>query len=344
MDVAKNIDGNLSVPVSDPLLPHSPTQAHDHDHMNVSAVRTGTGHTVNSESDSVSSSGEGESDVSDMVVDNSSKFAALSKKRRKSGESDYVPREESRSPESQSESESESNSGQSEEEESDTSAESNGLPPRKLPTGSLVRRLSDESDHSSSSSSRLTPAPLQQHQRASPGMSPLIKRTSNSHSSPFTKTNTRNILNDVTMRRHNYQLCPPKRQAAMNVKYSFYSEDEDQEDEPIVRSSYKSRVNRKRRRSPSGSEYEASDPTSVESSGEDSFVVDDDESDDYRPRKRGAGGRGRRARVSNWHGGHVCAGINTRLPIIVGSSGGEIRHTLVLFSKHKCFRNSRESL
>ena len=298
MDVAKNIGGNLSAPVSDPLLPHSPTQAHNP--MNVGAVRMGTGHTVSSESDSVSSSGEGESDVSDMVVDNSSKFAALSKKRRKSGESDYVPREESRSPESQSESESESNSGQSEEEEeeSDTSAESNGLSSRKPPMGSLVRRLSDESDHSSSSSSRFTPAPLQQHQRASPGLSPLIKRTSNSHSSPFTKTNTRNILNDVTMRRHNYQLCPPKRQAAMNVKYSFYSEDEDQEDEPIVRSSYQSRVSRKRRRSPSGSEYEASDPTSAESSGEDSFIVDDDESDDYRPRKRGAGGRGRRARVS----------------------------------------------
>lgn len=299
MDVARTIGGTPSVPVSEPLLPHSQTQAHRH--MKVGAVRMGTGHNMSSESDSGSSSGEGESDVSDMVVDNSSKFAALSKTRRKSGESDYVPHEESRSPESQSESESESNSGQSE--ESDTSAESRGLP-RKPPTGSLVRRLSDESDLSSSSSSRVTPAPLQQHQRASPGMSPLIKRTSNSRSSPFTKTNTRNILNDVAMRRHNYQLCPPKRQAAMNVKYSFYSDDEgEEEDERIVRSSYQSRVNRKRRRSPSGSEYEASDPTSLESSGEDSFVVDDDESDDdYRPRKRGAGGRGRRARVSKWLG------------------------------------------
>ena len=308
MDVAKNIGGNVSVPVSDPLLPHSPAQAHHH--MKLGAVKMGTGHVMSSESDSGSSSGEGESDVSDMVVDNSSKFAALSKKRRKSGESDYVPHEESRSPESQSESESESNSGRSEEgeEESDTSAESRGLP-RKPPAGSLVRRLSDESDHSSSSSSRLTPAPLQQHQRASPGMSPLIKRTSNSRSSPFTKTNTRNILNDVTMRRHNYQLCPPKRQAAMNVKYSFYSDDEeDEEDEPVVRS-YQSRVKR-RRRSPSGSEYEASDQTSVESSGEDSFVVDDDASDDdYRPRKRGAGGRGRKARVSKWVGMLVYSGV-----------------------------------
>lgn len=298
MDVAKNIGGNLSVPVSDPLLPPSPTQAHHQ--TKLGAAKTGTGHAMSSESDSGSSSGEGESDVSDMVVDNSSKFAALSKKRRKSGESDYVPHEESRSPESQSESESESNSGQSEEgeEESDTSAESRGLL-RMPPTGSLVRRLSDESDHSSSSSSRVTPTPVQQHQRASPGMSPLIKRTSNSRSSPFTKTNTRNILNDVTMRRHNYQLCPPKRQAAMNVKYHYYSEDEE-DDEPVVRSSYQSRANRKRRRSPSGSEYEASDPTSVESSGEDSFIVEDDESDDdYRPRKRGAGGRGKRARVSN---------------------------------------------
>lgn len=296
MDVADNISGSLSVPVPDSLMPHSPTQAQHR--MKVSAVKMGTGHTMSSESDSGSSSGEGESDVSDMVVDNSSKFAALSKKRRKSGESDYVPHEESRSPESQSESESESNSGQSEEgeEESDTSAESRGLPPKPT-TGSLIRRLSDESECSSSSSSRLTP--LQQHQRASPGMSPLIKRTSNSHTSPFTKTNTRNILNDVTMRQRNYQLCPPKRQAAMNIKYSFYDDDDDDEDEPVVRS-YQPRGKR-RRRSPSGSEYEASDRTSMESSGEDSFVVDDDESDDdYRPGKRGAGGRGRRARVSEW--------------------------------------------
>lgn len=298
MDVAENIGGSLSVSVQDPPGPHSPTQARHH--MKIGTVKMGTGHAMSSESDSGSSSGEGESDVSDMVVDNSSKFAALSKKRRKSGESDYVPHEESRSPESQSESESESNSVQSEEgeEESDTSAESRGLPP-KPPTGGLhvVRRQSDESDRSSSSSSRLTP--LQQHQRASPGMSPLIKRTSNSRTSPFTKTNTRNILNDVTMRQRNYQLCPPKRQAAMNVKYSYYSDDDDDyEDEPVVRTSYQSRGKR-RRRSPSGSEYEASDQTSAESSGEDSFVVDDDESDgDYQPRKRGAVGRGRRARVS----------------------------------------------
>ena len=286
MDVAKNVGESLSVPVPDPLMPHSPTQAHHR--MKVGAVKMGTGHTMSSGSDSGSSSGEGESDVSDMVVDNSSKFAALSKNRRKSGESDYVPHDGSRSPESQSESESESNSGQSEE-ESDTSAESRGLP-LKPPTRSLVRGMSEESDRSSSSSSRLTP--LQQHnQRASPGKSPLIKRASNS---PFAKTNTRNILNDVTMRQRNYQLCPPKRQAAMNVKYSYYS-DEDEE-EPRVRS-YQSRGIKRRRRSPSGSEYEASDQSSRESSGGDSFVVDDDESeDDYRPRKR-AGGRARRARV-----------------------------------------------
>jgi hypothetical protein len=129
------------------------------------------------------------------------------------------------------------------------------------------------------------------------------------------------------MRRHNYQLCPPKRQAAMNVKYSFYSEDEEDEgeDEPIVRSSYQSRASRKRRRSPSGSDYEASDPTSVESSGEDSFVVDDDESDDYRRRKRGPGGRGRRARVRMW-----CAGINTGVSITCnGSLGGKQGKSLI---------------
>lgn len=290
MDVANKVSGSLSVSVPDPLLPHSPSRARHK--MKASADRRGAGHAMSSGSDSGSSSGEEESDVSDIVVDNKSKFAALSKKRRKSGESDYVPREESHSPESQSESESESNSGRSavEEEESDTSAESRGLL-RKPSTSGLLQRQSDESDYSNTSSSRSTT--LQKYQKSSPaGKSPLIKRTSNS--SPFTKTNTRNILNDVTMRQRNYQLCPPKRQAAMNIKYSYYSDDEVDEEEPKVRP-YRARG--KRRGSPSGSEYEASGQSSMESSGEESFVVDDDESDDdYRPRKR-AGGRERRARV-----------------------------------------------
>ena len=289
MDVTKTVSENLSDPIPDPLKPHTPMHAHHH--MKVGAVNVGHGMSSGSESGSNSGDGEGESDVSDMVIDNSSKFAALSKKRRKSGESDYVPHEDSRSPESQSESESDSHSEQSEE-ESDTSAESRGLAP-KPPASTLVRRLSDESDRSSSSS-RLTP---QQKQPSSTGlrMSPLIKRGSHS---PFMKSNTRNILNDVSMRKYNYELCPPKRRAALNAKYTF--DDENDSDDVNVRPGYQqNRV--RRRRSPSGSEYEASDRSSAESSGEDSFVVEDESDDDYRPTKRsGRSGRGgRRGRVRN---------------------------------------------
>ena len=292
MDVKKEVNENLCDPIPDPLKPHTPM--HTHHHMKVDAVEVGVGHGLSSGSESGSNSGdgEGESDVSDMVIDNSSKFAALSKKRRKSGESDYVPHEDSRSPESQSESESDSHSEQSEE-ESDTSAESR-QPPPKPPARTLVRRLSDESDRSSSSS-QLTPQQKQRQQLSSTGlrMSPLIKRGSHS---PFTKSNTRNILNDVSMRKYNYELCPPKRRAALNAKYTFDDEN-DSDDDVHVRPGY--RQSRVRRRSPSGSEYEASDQSSAESSGEDSFVVGDESDDDYQPTKRSgrSGRRGRRGRV-----------------------------------------------
>lgn len=295
MDVTKTVNENLCGPIPDPLKPHTPM--HTHHQMKVGAVNVEMGHGMSSGSESGSNSGdgEGESDVSDMVIDNSSKFAALSKKRRKSGESDYVPHEDSRSPESQSESESDSHSEQSEE-ESDTSAESRG-PPQKPPAHTLVRRLSDESDRSSSSS-QLTPQQKQRQQLSSTGgvrMSPLIKRGSHS---PFTKSNTRNILNDVSMRKYNYELCPPKRRAALNAKYTF--DDENDSDDVGVRHGYQpSRA--RRRRSPSGSEYEASDQSSAESSSEDSFVVEDESDDDYRPTKRSgrSGPRGRRGRVRN---------------------------------------------
>lgn len=305
MDVLKKASESVSGSIPDPLKPHTPMHAHQH--MKLGGSKMGTGHgTVSSGSESYSSSGEGESDVSDMVIDNSSKFAALSKSRRKSGESDYVPHEESRSPESQSEESGDSESANSEqseeegegerEEESDTSAESRGLP-KKPPTGSLVRRMSEESDRSSNSSSQLTPLPQQQG-RQQIKMSPLIKRGTHSL---FAKANTRNMLNNVTIGNHNYNLCPPKRRAAQNVKYTYYNndsdyEEEEEEEEKIV----KSYQPRRRRRSPSGSEYEASDVSSGGSSGEESFVVDDYESDDdYRPKKRSgrAGGKGRRGRV-----------------------------------------------
>ena len=299
MDVMKKAGGSVSGSVPDPLKPHSPMYAHQH--MKLGAGKMGTGDGLSSGSESGSSSGEGESDVSDMVIDNSSKFAALSKTRRKSGESDYVPQVGSRSPESRSEeSESESNSGQSEDEESDTSAESKGLP-SKVASSDRFRSPSNDSDRSSNSSSRLTP--LQQHrQQMSTGsrMSPLIKHGSHS---PFTKANTRNMLNNVTIGKHNYNLCPPKRKAARDVKYTFYDNDsfEDEEEKEVVE--VKRYQSRRRRRSPSGSNYEASDMTSEESSGGRSFVVDEDDWDeDYAPKKRSrrAGGRGRRGRVREY--------------------------------------------
>lgn len=294
MDFAKKDGDGVSVGhVPDSLMPHTPSHT-----LRVGAANMGMGQDMSSESESGSTSGDGESDVSDMVVDNSSKFAALSKSRRKSGESDYVPLEEgSRSPESHSESESESNSGGGQSAESDTSAESRSIS-SKPRMGSLVRRLSDESDRSSCSSSQLTTIQQrrqqqQLQQRDQTRMSPLIKRGSYS---PFAKTNTRNILNEVAMRKQNsfYELCPPRRRAAQNVKYKdFYDESEEEVD---IKPSYRPRG---RRKSPSGSEFEASDVDSEESSAGGSFVVSDDDEDEYRPAKRSgrAGGRGRRGKV-----------------------------------------------
>lgn len=262
--------GNIgSVP--DPLMPHSPTQVHTH-----ISSRHGLGMQEPSSSGSDSGSSmeedEEESDVSDMVVENSSRFAGLSRERKKSGGSDYQPPSQS-SGRSESESE-ESDSGSGS--ESGTDNVSN-----------------DRSSYSNETPTKPSPN-IPRYNQINKSISPLISR-----SSPMSNSSARSKLSDVTMRSgHSYQLCPPRRTAAQNVNYNKfmgYSSEDSIDVEPT-------RPFKQGRRKQSDSEFEMSGEAeaSASSSDENSYLVDESSDEDFKRRRRKEG-RGRNRKKVHVH-------------------------------------------
>lgn len=213
-----------------------------------------------------SSSSGGESDVSDMVVENSSRFEGLSKKRKQSA--DYHPQSASNSM-SESESESMSNSG---------SGSEHSTPLSRNKVSSNFRLSDEDSEATSSRSVSMTPVPGNRFKN-----SPLVRK------SPLNVAR-RSAPSEVTaMRGYRYSMLP-SRSAATNVSYSRYLEEGDSD------SDYAGFGSRKRRKNQpsSDSEFEVGEKWE-ESASEDLSNSAEDLSDEYRPPKRKA--RGRRQKV-----------------------------------------------
>lgn len=217
---------------------------------------------TNNKNMSSSSSSSGESEVSDMVVDDASRFEDLSKQRKKSGGSDYHPKSASNSM-SESESESVSNSGS-------YSEQSTPLYQKKV--SSSVRLSDEDSEATSSRSVSMTPNRLKN--------SPVVRK------SPL-NVSRRFAPNEVTaMRGYRYSMLP-SRSAATNISYSRYLEEEESD------SDYAGFGNRKRgkKQHSSDSEFEVGG-RGEESASEELSNSEDFSEDEYRPPKRKArGGR-----------------------------------------------------
>ena len=251
--------------VPDPILPHSPSHSH-HQRLIFSAADMGMKEDISSESDSGSSSGN----VSDMIVDNDSKFAQISRDRVRIN-SNYSPPSSSQSSD-QSESESKSSSsGESANSSSEEGEEEEeGLrPPRpRFP-------FLEDSDLSRSS----TPSMVR------PRTQPVATPLSNSAYGA------------------GYGSCPPRRKAAQRVTYASSYHFNDDENEPS--SEEDSIAPRRRRRKRSDSEFELSADSRLSSEDDDDSFLDDDDvssEDNYaatHSRRGGTGRRGFRSKVGH---------------------------------------------
>ena len=231
-------------------------------------------HSQHASMDLSDSSEEAEgSDVSDMVIDNVSKFAGLSKERRKSGGSDYHPPSESNSA---SESESASPSNSSNESYSERST------PLSHKRSMLRARLSDEEDSettegTSSRSRSVSTQPFLGQDRLKG--SPIVRK------SPLNVSHRSNTASNdtTTMRGYRYSMLP-SRSAAMNVSYSRYLEVESDSEEDVY-----PRVGKGRQRKgmkDSESEFEVSIGESEGSPSEDISLSGESSEEGYRPPKR----------------------------------------------------------
>lgn len=210
-----------------------------------------------------SSSENGDSDVSDMVVENSSRFDGLSKERRKSGGSDYRPRSASNS--SESESESVSNSGSYSERSTPFSQKQNST------------RLSGEDSEATSRSRSVSMTPV--HGNRFKNSTAVVRK------SPLNVTH-RSAPSEVTaMRGYRYSMLP-SRSAAANVSYSRYLEEESDSDCGFYGT--RKRGRKQLAKDSSESEFEVGGK-SEESVSEELTNSDDDFSEDeHRPSRRKA--------------------------------------------------------
>ena len=216
-----------------------------------------------------SSSGQEDSDVSDMVVENPSRFQGLSKDRRKSGGSDYRP---------QSESNSESGSASP----SHTSSESYST--RSTPFSSKrqspASRLSEEDNDSEGALSRSVSIPPPPRSQGRFKNSPLVRK------SPLSVAHRSSSSEVTAMRGYRYSMLP-SRSAAMNVNYTGYLDEESDSDDNFAM------VKKKRPRKQikdSESEFEMSG--AAETSDEAASLSEQFSEDEYRPpRRKAKGGR-----------------------------------------------------
>ena len=249
--------------LGDSTFVHSPG-THYHSQLSKRGLNFGSSNSDN---------GEEESDVSDMVVDDPSRFQRLSKQRKKSGGSDYRPQSESNSA-----SESESGSPTSSSEESYSTRST----PFSAKARSTSARLSGEESEGTSSRSLSIPPPHQQR-RPQVKSSPLVRK------SPLSVSHRSSPSEVTAMRGYRYSMLP-SRSAAMNVSYSRYlDEGSDSEDDtgfPAV-----GKRPRRRQLKESESEFEMSGASEGSASEEISYSEDYSEEDYRPPRKRGRGGR-----------------------------------------------------
>ena len=225
---------------------------------------------------SMSDSSEAEgSDVSDMVVDNRSKFEGLSKDRRKSGGSDYHPPSGSNSASEESESPTPSNSSNEEsysEQSTPLSQKRNLL---KVPLSD--EEDSDTTERTSSRSRSVSTQPFLGHDRFKG--SPIVRK------SPLNVSHRSNSgANDTTtMRGYRYSMLP-SRSAAMNVSYSRYLEEESDSEEAV---SFRPSKGRQRRRAKeSESEFEMSVGESEGSPSEELSLSGETSDEGYHPPRR----------------------------------------------------------
>lgn len=220
-----------------------------------------------SESESSDSGGSDVSVISDLVVDDVSKFEGLSNQRRKSGGSDYRSQSVSNSA-SESESSSTSNSTNGSYSEGSTPLSQK----RSIPS---TRQSEDDSEGTSSRSLSIPPhyGGVQQGRMK---ISPVVRK------SPLSVAH-RPAPSEVTaMRGYRYSMLP-SRSAAMNVSYSRYLEAESDSDNPPVVSRKKVK---KQSRQDSESEFEVGGRSDESASEEMSKSDDDFSEEEYQPPRR----------------------------------------------------------
>lgn len=276
----------------DPIKPHSPQRNYPS-----STSRTGIRLESSSESDSNDShGGNSDSNISDMIDDTTVRFASI-RTNRKSLDGDFNPKSgsSSRSPsETGSDSESGTSSVGSSKSDGNLVIAENGsvsnsqtISPQR---SRIATRLSDdESDNSTNRTSSFYGSRSKQRKF---GQSPLVTRDS-----PFTFKRGNNSNARESNSRYSYELCPrsyeiypPRRQAAVNVRYQFSdneSEGSNESDIPRIRRQQKRR---------SESEFEVSEESEA-TSNNDNFVDNSEESEEeYRPTRRRGGNRNRSRR------------------------------------------------
>jgi len=242
-------------------LVHSP-RSHYHSQLSSKGLNSTSSNTDNDESD-----------VSDMVIDNSSKFKSLSdERRRRSGGSDYHPHSESNSV---SESDSESPTNSSDESRSRQST------PLATKYRSNNHQLSEDNSEESSRSRSVSNPPQRSYSRVNE--TPLVRK------SPLDVSHRSSPSEMTSMRGYRYSMLP-SRSAAMNVSYSRFLEGESDSENDIVPA--RKTMGRAKQLKESESEFEMSE-ASVEESVSSIGESEDFSEDGYRPRKK-KGGRKKR--------------------------------------------------
>lgn len=280
---------------TNPIFVHSP-KSHYHSQTAASLMesrrldtsrRSGSRSDTGSKSDTDSNnsdveskfSGSGESDVSDMIVENKSRFDNLNKQRRKSGGSEYHPASDSNKESStKSKSEPESDSEESE-------SESSCIEPSKA---TLLKNKRSPSVRNSEEDSEGTSSRSTSHSLSHPAK---VKRSPVVRKAPL-GLGQRSSPSDVTMMRGYRYSMLPSRTAAMNVSYSRYlaADEEDSDNSLTFSRNGKGRLNQ---RTDSDSEFEVPG-VNDDGSSEEEASFDEESEEEYYPAKRKSGGARRR--------------------------------------------------
>ena len=243
---------------------------------------------VNKRVTGIDFSGSEGSDVSDMIIDKTSRFQKLSGHRRKSGESDYRPVSDSNN-----EDVSDNSKSVLESESEESGSEGSSMVPKrsKLHSGKRHGGAISEDD---SEESRLTPRSI-----SNPAVLHDLKRTPIVRKSPLGVSQPRTNLRDVAVMRGYRYSMHPSRTAAMNVSYKRYlAVDENEESDESSEDSTNRKKGRGNRRRDSDSDFEV--PGMEESSEDVASMEEGSEEEYYPPKRKGRVGRRRKVSSSWW--------------------------------------------